>query len=93
MIIPKEIVEKMEKADSLMEEINIWMQENGIEADNYDCNFGSNRSYGLTDKPDGVEQNNGVYCDQFQSIGDDCFYGIYYYPTEKGNYFYVVYGY
>ena len=99
MTIPKEIVEKMEQANALMLEIDKWM------FDNLGCLDGSKHEHGFqdddefehedyyqfTDKPTGQEQYNGEYCEQHVGYCEDDFYGKYYYPTEKGNYFWFNY--
>ena len=95
MTIPKEIVEKMEQVNSLMKEIDLWM-DNNLELDGSKHNhrrYFSNEynhpdHYEFTDEPSGEEQIDGEYCNQstFGESGDS-FYGTYYYPTEKGNYF------
>lgn len=95
-MIPKEIVEKMELVNSLMMEIDKWMFENieteGSKHQNTDfCgDFKHDDFYQFTDKPKGTEQFNGEYCNQHQD-GEDSFSGQYYYPTEKGNYFWYDY--
>lgn len=95
MTIPKEIVEKMEQVNSLMAEIDKWLDEN-IETDGSRHNHKRTFSdeyyhddyYEFDDKPSGEPQDYGEYCNQ-SSYGEsgDSFYGTYYYPTEKGNYF------
>ena len=99
MTIPKEIVEKMEQVNSLMAEIDRRLDEN-IETDgskhNHRRTFSNeyyhDAHYAFTDEPSGEEQDDGEYCDQstYGESGDN-FYGTYYYPTEKGNYFYFEY--
>jgi len=100
MTIPIDIVEKMEKVNELMTEIDRWMFDNldeiadskhGIHTDeNY--NFEHKDYYEFADEPTGREQNVGEYCEQHQmAYIDDGFYGKYYYPTEKGNYFWFDY--
>ena len=98
MKIPKEIVDKMEQVNALTLEIDKWMY------DNLDCLEGSkhaNRSwhgefiheepYQFTDKPTGSKQGDGEYCEQHAGYCEDDYYGKYYYPTEKGNYFWFDY--
>ena len=95
MTIPKDIVEKMEQVNSLMAEIDMWLDEN-IETDGskhshrrvFSDEYYHNDYYEFTDEPSGEEQTDGEYCNQstFGESGDN-FYGTYYYPTEKGNYF------
>lgn len=102
MMIPKEIVEKMEQVNKLMNEIDEWMF-NNIDTDgskhchqHYDRE-GNNEYhhtdyYEFADKPQGTEQGNGEYCKQV-AVGwaGDSFEGEYYYPTEDGRYFYYEY--
>ena len=100
MTIPKNIVDKMEQINELMSEIDKWIDEN-LNVDGSKHNYRGYLSngeynhedyYEFTDKPQGREQNDGEYCDQWE-CGDsgDWFQGYYYYPTEKGNYFYYFY--
>lgn len=94
MTIPKEIVEKMEQVNSLTREVAEWMYENLDTEDSkhenmdYYGEFRYEDYYQFTDKPKGTEQNDGEYVVQ-RSVGyeGDSFEGEYYYPTEKGNYF------
>lgn len=95
MTIPKEIVEKMEQVNALMLEIDKWMYDNiETEGSIHNCqeyitgNFNHSDHYEFTDEPHGEEQGDGEYCSQ-SSYGEsgDSFYGTYYYPTDKGNYF------
>ncbi len=92
MKIPKEIVEKMEQVNLLMEEIDKWLYENADVDGSQHCyeKYGGEYEhqdwYQFTDKPTGEEQDGGEYCEQHQD-GDDSYHGKYYYPTEKGNYF------
>lgn len=95
-MIPKEIVEKMEQVNSLMLEIDKWMFDN-IETEGskhetrgFDDCFRHEDYYQFTDEPAGEEQGNGEYCAQ-SCIGEDSYYGQYYHPTEKGNYFWYDY--
>lgn len=98
MTIPKEIVEKMEQVNALMEEIDKWIDEN-LEVDGsrhnyrtYENEYRHREVYEFTDKATGEEQDDGEYCDQCAvGEGGDSFEGLYYYPTEKGNYFYFEY--
>lgn len=83
MIIPKDIVEKMEQANALLSEIDAWLDEN---VDLYDAEYAPYDYYCFTDKPEGKPIRGGEYCDQHQ-IGEDSYAGYYFYPTEKGNYF------
>ena len=95
MTIPKEIVEKMEQVNSLMAEIDKWLDEN-IETDGsrhnhrrvFSNEYYHDDHYEFSDEPSGEPQEDGEYCNQ-SSYGEsgDTFYGTYYYPTEKGNYF------
>ena len=96
MTIPKEIVEKMKQVNSLMAEIDSWLDEN-IEVDGSKYNhrkwltveYEHPDWYKFTDEVSGEEQDDGEYCDQW-SVGEsgDSFEGVYYYPTESGEYFY-----
>lgn len=99
MIIPKEIVEKMEQVNSLMLEINRWIYDN-IDTEGSKHNYTAWRTgefrhedyYEFADEPTGTEQDDGEYCEQHEvGCTGDCFQGVYYYPTEKGNYFYFDY--
>lgn len=96
MMIPKEIVEKMEQVNSLMAEIDEWLYKN-IDVDGskhcyekYIGNYEHDDQYEFTDEPKGEEQECGEYCNQ-GTYGEDSYYGQYYYPTEKGNYFWFDY--
>lgn len=95
MTIPKEIVDKMEQVNALMLEIEKWTHEN-IETDGskhsttrlFSNEFVHQDYYEFTNTPTGTEQDDGEYCEQHQDAYiEDSFYGKYYYPTEKGNYF------
>ena len=95
MTIPKEIVEKMEQVNALMLEIDKWMYDNiETEGSIHNCEeyitgkFKHSDHYEFSDEPNGEEQCDGEYCTQ-STYGEcgDSFYGTYYYPTEKGNYF------
>lgn len=96
--IPAEIVEKMKQANLLMAEIDRWMDENlNLEGSphnhrDWDGNYNHPDHYEFTDEPQGEEQNDGEYCDQW-IIGESCdsCEGFYYYPTETGEYFYFHY--
>ena len=95
MTIPKEIVEKMEQANSLMAEIDKWLDEN-IDTEGskhhhrlaFSDEYYHNDHYEFSDEPSGKPNTGGEYCNQ-STYGEsgDAFYGTYYYPTEKGNYF------
>lgn len=96
MTIPKEIIEKMKQANSLMLEVDKWLDENiDVEGTKHNHRRYSTNEwnhsdyYQFTDEPNGKEQCDGEYCDQW-SVGEsgDSFEGIYYYPTEGGEYFY-----
>ena len=99
MTIPKEIVNKMEQVNALILKIDEWLDEN-IETEGskhchreyYSNEYKHSDYYQFTDEANGEEQNNGEYCDQWTVGGsEDSFQGFYYYPTEKGNYFYFDY--
>lgn len=95
MTIPKEIVEKMKQVNSLMAEIDLWMDDNidldGSKHDHRKWLTGEYEHpdyYQFTNEPQGQEQD-GEYCDQWLvSESGDSFEGFYYYPTENGEYFY-----
>ena len=96
MKIPKEIVDKMKQVNSLMTEIDLWMDENiDVEGSKHDHRQGITGEYDhpdyyqFTNEAYGKEQNNGEYCDQW-SVGEsgDDFEGFYYYPTESNEFFY-----
>lgn len=99
MTIPKEIVEKMKQVNSLMTEIDLWMDEN-IDLDGSKHNhrkwmtneYDHPDYYQFSDEAHGEEQDDGEYCDQW-SVGEsgDSFEGFYYYPTESNEYFYFQY--
>ena len=99
MVIPSDIVEKMEKVNELMTEIDKWMFDNlDLEGSKHDIhkdildNFEHKDYYEFTDEPTGQEQNCGEYYEQYQDAYiEDGYYGKYYYPTEKGNYFWFDY--
>lgn len=96
MTIPKEIVEKMKQVNSLMLEVDKWIDEN-IDTDGSKHNHRMCFTdewvhpdyYQFTDEAHGDEQDDGEYCDQW-TVGEsvDSFEGYYYYPTETGEYFY-----
>ena len=88
MTIPKEIVNKMKKANELLKEVNTWLNENAdMDGTQYQESAWESDYYKFTDKPTGKEQDDGEYCEQHQGYIEDSFYGIYYYPTENGDYF------
>lgn len=88
MIIPKEIVEKMEKVNELQEEIFEWAKEN-IDIEGSDLSFDEYEkfepTYIFTNKPTGVKQSTGEYCNQWE-YAEDWYVGNYYYPTFDGRY-------
>lgn len=100
MTIPKDIVDKMEQVNSLISEIDKWFYDNleqdeevleGTKHENTDY-YGNYKAveqyYQFADKPTGSIQGGGEYCEQHQDAYiEDNYYGKYYYPTEKGNYF------
>lgn len=100
MTIPKDIVDKMEQVNSLISEIDKWLYDNleqdeeildGTKHENTDY-YGNYKAveqyYQFADKPTGSKQSGGEYCEQHQDAYiEDSYYGKYYYPTEKGNYF------
>lgn len=99
MTIPKEIVEKMKQVNSLMAEIDMWMDDNiNLDGSKHDHRewftgeFDHSDYYQFTDEVHGEEQTDGEYCDQW-SVGDsgDSFEGFYYYPTESNEYFFFQY--
>lgn len=87
MKIPKEIVEKMEKVNTLIYEIDEWLRENiDVDGSMYEH---SQEYYRFIEKPKGDEQDSGAYVDQ-DAVGwdGDSWEGKCYYPTDKGDYFY-----
>lgn len=101
MTIPKNIVDKMEQVNSLISEIDRWFYDNleqdeegileGTKHENTDY-YGDYKAveqyYQFADKPTGSKQSGGEYCEQHQDgCIEDSYYGKYYFPTEKGNYF------
>lgn len=91
MKVSKEIAKKAaeyeeakKKADKLYEELEAWSNENGFE-DFYINDFG------IVEEPEGEEQKEGEYCDQWRH-GEDWYTGTYYYPIE-GSDKYVAYTY
>lgn len=91
MKVPKEIASKAERyeklkkeIDTLYEELEEYANENGFE----DLEV---EGFGVSQEPDGEEQSNGEYCDQW-TRGEDYGDGIYYYPIEGSTkYFWVGY--
>ena len=97
MTIPKEIADKMKQVNSLMAEIDKWLDENiDLDGSAYHHrqvgDYEHSEWYRFTDEAQGKEQDDGTYCWQ-QEIGEsgDSFEGCCYYPTEDGEYFYVHY--
>ena len=88
MIVPKEIVEMMEKVNELEKDIFEWAKEN-IDIDGSDLSIRDYQEYTphfiFKDEPTGEKQTNGEYCDQWQ-YGDDWYKGVYYYPTYNNKY-------
>lgn len=95
MTIPKDIVDKMEQVNSLISEIDKWFYDNledgeileGTKHENTDY-YGDYKAveqyYQFADKPTGREQSNREHCEQHQDGWiEDCYYGKYYFPTEK----------
>lgn len=81
MQVPKEIAEKAERyeklkveTDKLYEELEEFANKNGFE------DFGVN-GFGVSQEPEGDEQSNGEYCNQWMH-GEDSGGGTYYYPIE-----------
>ena len=89
MKAPKEIASKAEryeelKKDTLYEELEEFANANGFE------DFWIN-GFGVSQEPNGEEQFNGEYCDQWMR-GEDSGDGIYYYPIEGSTqYFWIAY--
>lgn len=93
MTIPKEIVEKMKQVNTLMSEIDLWMDEN-LEVEGSKHNhrkwtgeYDHPDYYLFTDEVHGEEQNDGEYQWLVGESGD-ILDGVYYYPTESNEYFY-----
>jgi len=81
MKAPKEIASKAERykelkkeIDKLYEELEEFANENGFEDFWID-------GFGVSQEPNGEEQTDGEYCDQWMR-GEDSGDGIYYYPIE-----------
>ena len=98
MTIPKEIVEKMEQVNALMLEIDTWLDENiDTKGSKHNCRemfsneFFHADYYRFTNEPEGEEQCDGEFCTQSTYGESGNVYGQYYYPTEKGNYFWFEY--
>lgn len=91
MRVPKEVATKAERyeqlkseIDNLYEELEEFANENGFE------DFWIN-GFGVSQEPEGDEQSNGEYCDQWMH-GEDSGNGKYYYPIEGSTqYFWVAY--
>lgn len=94
MTIPKEIVDKMKQVNSLMNEIDKWLDENiDLDGSKHDHRWMGKYThqdwYQFANEAIGEEQDDGEYCDQRQVNGtEDSYKGTYYYPTEDGEYFY-----
>lgn len=84
-MIPKEIREKIEKKLELDKEIRKWT-ENEIEMDDF-----AFHSMEIVDKPQGLKQRNGDYCDQRRGYCEDDFYGYYYWLLDNGKYLRIYY--
>ena len=91
MKAPKEIASKAERykelkkeIDKLYEELEEFANDNGFEDFWID-------GFGVSQEPNGEEQTDGEYCDQWMR-GEDSGDGIYYYPIEGSTqYFWVAY--
>lgn len=79
MIIRKEIREILELKIKLSEELKSWFKEN-IDVDG--CDISNVR---ICNKPAGVYQSQGEYCDQTM-IGEDWYKGQYYWQMDNGKY-------
>ncbi len=78
MRIPVEIADKIKQANALNNEIVGWIMENlDVEGMNFERYF-----WDLVPDPGGEEQEEGEYCAQ-SVIGEDWFYGDYYWQLEK----------
>lgn len=82
MRVPKELAEKAEKyeklkaeIDKLYEELKEFADENGFEDFWVD-------DFGISQEPEGEEQLDGEYYDQYMN-GEDSGDGVYYYPIEE----------
>ena len=78
--IPKEIVDKIEQRNRLNEEIKAWCNENldmdGMDSDSADITDHYVGEVNSFENAEGRE-----WCDQYQ-VGEDSFYGDYYWETE-----------
>lgn len=76
--------ELKKEIDKLYEELEEFANENGFEDFWID-------GFGVSQEPNGEEQTDGEYCDQWMR-GEDSGDGIYYYPIEGSTqYFWVAY--
>lgn len=82
MKLSKEIAEKAaeyvaakEKSDRLFEELQQWFS---VNADMDDCCL---YGFGVSEEPEGEEQEEGEYCNQYQRC-EDSFDGTYYWAIE-----------
>ena len=76
--------ELKKEIDTLYEELEEFANANGFE------DFWIN-GFGVSQEPNGEEQFNGEYCDQWMR-GEDSGDGIYYYPIEGSTqYFWIAY--
>lgn len=95
MKAPKEIVECVEKYERLrkkFERIEKEMEECRRTFVEWEGDTGVYVGHlFIADEPNGDEQRDGEYCDQYQ-LGEDWYKGIYYYPIE-GSDKYVAYDY
>lgn len=78
--IPKEIVDKIEQRNRLNEEIKAWCNEN-LDMDGMDSDSADITDYYAGEVNSFEDEEGREWCDQYQ-VGEDSFYGDYYWKTE-----------
>lgn len=93
MIVPKRIVDKIIKMQTLRQEIATWFNDNDdnlsftTDGNPYQDGMHTDQMQ-IVDEPKGDKQCDGTYCDQHNAgaPGIDWFYGNYYYKLYNGKY-------
>lgn len=86
MIVPKKIVDKIIKMQTLRQEIATWFNDNDDD-DPYQDGMYTDQMQ-IVDEPKGDKECDGKYCDQHGPVvpGGDWFYGNCYYKLYNGKY-------
>ncbi len=91
MKVPKEIAEKAERYEKLKAEVDKLYEELEEFANEHRFADFYVETFGVSQEPEGEEQTDGEYCNQWMR-GEDSGDGTYYYPIEGSTqYFWISY--